>query len=177
MIVMILTVGRKQKYKLDNEERKKVVVQYILEQRLQSLQAPIRQMEPEEIEALLGVFMIDTSAVSFEVDRFLHFQRAKILHKLEAIPGLEVKDWERTDDENPHEVVEIIVALGSAGVITALVNIIKLWIEKDKIDEVTINLPSGPSLVVKGATASEIQGFITTANQLLLSQEAKKKPD
>lgn len=85
----------------------------------------------------------------------LHRERAKLLHNLVDTLDLPVENWGTTDSARPHEVVEIIVALGSAGVFTALVTIAKVWIEKMKIPDVELKGPNG-TISLKGATASDV---------------------
>lgn len=178
MIEMRLFVERRQYVDLNDEEKKMASIQYMLEHGSRWRPSPTRRWDYDEVGAILNVegFMDNLPFSNDEINRVLHFQRADLLHKLEDIPGLEVRDWGRTDDKRTHEAVEIIAALGSAGVITALVNIIKVWIEKDKIKKATIQLPNGAMLTVERATAGEIQDFIANANQLLQGQEAKELP-
>lgn len=68
----------------------------------------------------------------------LHSQRSRLMHNLADALELEVKDWGETDVAYPREVVEIIVALGSAGIFTALVSALRLWLDRDKIKDVEI---------------------------------------
>ncbi len=68
-----------------------------------------------------------------------HEQRAKLIHTLVDAFDLEVKKWDgRINGTQPYEVVEIIIALGSAGVFTAMVSAMKIWVEKKKIKDITI---------------------------------------
>lgn len=47
---------------------------------------------------------------------------------------LEVKNRGGMDNPEPsHEVIEVIIALGSAGVFTAMVSVFKAWLESKKI--------------------------------------------
>lgn len=101
-----------------------------------------------------------------QIEEYLQYQRAELLFNLVTTLGLKVINWGKSFDEIPHEAVEIIVALGSAGVITAIVNIIKTWIEKDKVDNVIITMPNGIRLDIKRATAQEIQDIVETINRL-----------
>jgi hypothetical protein len=98
-------------------------------------------------------------------------QRAKLIHSLVDALDLEVTQWGDTDDSEPHEVVEIIIALGSAGVFTAMVSIIKIWVEKEKIKNLTlkIEIPGKPiiQLNAAGITESQVQSILTTVKDKL----------
>jgi len=100
---------------------------------------------------------------SLEADRNslpLHRLRAKRLHALVDTLGLEVRDWGGTDDATGSEIVEIIVALGSAGAFTAMVAAFKVWAERDKIKRARIKLPNGTFLELLGASARDIEKVI-----------------
>lgn len=86
-------------------------------------------------------------------ERF-HRERAQLIHSLAETVDLTVEDWGNTDSERPREIVEIIVALGSAGAFTALVAITKAWIERRKIPEVELKGPNG-TIRLTGATADD----------------------
>jgi hypothetical protein len=89
--------------------------------------------------------------------RALHLDRSKRVHGLVDTLGLEVKDWGETDAAYPREIVEIIVALGGAGVFTAMVSVFKAWLERDKMRDVELVLPDGTCLRVRSAKATDIQ--------------------
>jgi len=92
--------------------------------------------------------------------RSFHTQRARLIHGLVDTLDLEVKDWGETDATYPHEWVDIIVALGSAGVFMAMVNAFKVWTERDKIDNVEIITPDGPTLRIRNATSRDIRAVL-----------------
>ena len=92
--------------------------------------------------------------------RDLHRDRARLVHGLIAALDIDVKDWGLTDDPVPREIVELIVALGSAGVFSAMVAAFKIWIERDKIEDVEIESPTGLRLRIAGATAREIRSLV-----------------
>lgn len=89
--------------------------------------------------------------------RALHLERSKLVHGLVDTLGLEVKDWGETDAAYPREIVEIVIALGGAGVFTAIVSIFKVWLERDKIRDVELELPDGTRLRMRGAKATDVQ--------------------
>ena len=84
----------------------------------------------------------------------LHRERAKLLHNFVDTLDIPVEDWGNADTAQAHEVVGIIIALGSAGVFTAVVAIAKAWLERNKIQEVTLTGPAG-SIVLKHASAED----------------------
>lgn len=92
----------------------------------------------------------------------LHRERAKLLHNFVDTLDIPVESWGKADTAKPHEVVEIIIALGSAGVFTAVVAITKAWLERNKIQEVTLTGPAG-SVVLKHASADDA---VTIARQI-----------
>src|SRR6516165_9149591 len=71
---------------------------------------------------------------------------------------LKVTSWIDTDaDGRPREIAEIIIALGSAGVFTAIVSAIRVWLERNKIKDAVLEAPNGTKISVKGATADDIR--------------------
>lgn len=89
----------------------------------------------------------------------LHAQRARLIHGLVDALDLEVKDWGETDAAYPREVVEIIVALGSAGVSTAVVSVVRAWLDRDKIKDVRIVMPDGTNVSLRGASARDVEAI------------------
>jgi len=102
----------------------------------------------------------------------LHVERAKLVHGLVDTLELEVNDWGLTDDPYPHEVVEIIVALGSAGVFTAAVSVMKAWLDSDKLEDVAITLSDGTKLSV-GRTSQ--RQLVAVARELGLAPPSTSK--
>jgi hypothetical protein len=84
----------------------------------------------------------------------LHRERAELLHALATTLDLDVKDWGGTDDTRHHEVVEIIVALGSAGVFSALVEAFKVWVDLQKVKSIEISGRHG-TIKLEQATAKD----------------------
>ena len=92
-------------------------------------------------------------------------ERARILHALADTFGFEVKEWGKTQQQQPpKEVVEIIVTLASAGLFTALVNAFQAYITGRKLGEVKLILPDGGRLEISGATKKEILSLIEALN-------------
>ena len=135
-----------------------------------------RRVELSQLSKQNQFQLNEDALASYIVDEYFHRQRAELLHSLSYKLMLDVTNWGGTDDLEPHEVVEIIVALGSAGIITAIVNIIKSWLDKDKVQEASIHLPNGTNLNIKRATAEEILSFIETTKGLSPDTEDKKLP-
>ncbi|MCK4786556.1 MAG: hypothetical protein KAV87_22545 [Desulfobacteraceae bacterium] len=88
----------------------------------------------------------------------LHQERARLTHALVDALDLEVKDWGDTDVSGHREVVEIIVALGSAGAFTAMASALKLWLERRKMKSIEIKGPKG-SIKLEGATAKDVMAI------------------
>lgn len=105
----------------------------------------------------------------------LHRERAKLLHNFVDTLDIPVENWGNSDTAQPHEVVEIILALGSAGVFTAVVAITKVWLERNKIQEVNLTGPTG-SVVLKHASADDA---ITIARQIgfKIEPQEQARPD
>ncbi len=105
-----------------------------------------------------------------ESRKLLHVQRAKLIHGLADALDLEVKDWGETDSTYPREVVEIILALGTAGVFTAMVSAFKSWLERDKILDIEIITSNGDTLRMRSATSRDIRAIVQK-----LGLETKKR--
>jgi hypothetical protein len=87
----------------------------------------------------------------------MHRQRARLLHSLFATLDVPVEDWGDTDAEVSHEYVEVIIALGTAGVFTAIVDVVKAWLERDKIQEVVLASSDGKNrIIMTKATAADV---------------------
>jgi Effector Associated Constant Component 1 len=89
-------------------------------------------------------------------------ERKRLFDGLVNTLDLEVKNRGEIDNpEPPHEVVEIIVALGSAGVFTAMVRVFKAWLESKKIQMIDIEYQKADGKTVKVrmqyATEEEVQ--------------------
>jgi hypothetical protein len=81
-----------------------------------------------------------------------------MIHGLIDSLDLEVRSWGRTDDDaNPPETVEIIIAVGAAGVFRAMVAAFQIWTRRDKIDRVDITTPGGTKFSVVGGSAQDIE--------------------
>ena len=90
-------------------------------------------------------------------------KRAQIIHALSESLDFEVKDWGLTEQLNPpKEVVAIIVALGSAGVFTALVKAWKIYWESKKLGAVKLILPDGRQLDLTRVTLKEATALAKT---------------
>lgn len=92
--------------------------------------------------------------------RLLHKERARLLHTLVDAVDVEVVDWGDTDGAYPREVVEIIAALGSAGVFTALVQVFRSWIERSKMKDVCVRTRAGDEISIARASAEDIDRVI-----------------
>jgi hypothetical protein len=110
-----------------------------------------------------------------EAQKVLVAERKKLFDGLVNTLDLEVKDRGEMDNpEPPHEVVEVIIALGTAGAFTALVNICKVWLDSKKIPSVKFELRNADgelvTLTIEGATSEQ---FDTIASEFapLFSQK------
>lgn len=99
------------------------------------------------------------SSDDIEGQKLLHRERARLLHNLADLLDLPVKSWGNTFTEKPHEWVEIIVALGSAGVFTTLVGALKIWLERKKVTDIVLKGSGGGTISLKGATASDVESI------------------
>jgi len=91
----------------------------------------------------MGILRIDPNNPNDE----MHRQRARLLHSLVETLNIPVESWGNTDSEQSHEFVEIIIALGSAGVFTAFVSVVKAWLERDKIQQVELTSLDGKNRI------------------------------
>ena len=74
-----------------------------------------------------------------------------------ALSIFTVESWGNTDSEQSHEFVEIIIALGSAGVFTAVVSVVKAWLERDKIQQVElVSLDGKNRITMTKAKAADV---------------------
>lgn len=97
-----------------------------------------------------------------EGQKTLVAERKRLFDGLVNALDLEVKNRGEIDNpEPPHEVVEIIIALGSAGVFTAMVSVFKAWLESKKIQMIDIECQKADGEPVKvrmqSATVEEVQ--------------------
>jgi hypothetical protein len=97
-----------------------------------------------------------------EGQKTLVAERKRLFDGLVNALDLEVKNRGEIDNpEPPHEVVEIIIALGSAGVFTAMVSVFKAWLESKKIQMIDIECQKADGEPVKvrmqAATVEEVQ--------------------
>ncbi len=101
----------------------------------------------------------DSGAEDKEVQWRTHEDRKQVIENVLASQHLEVVGDvidthinPETGEESPNEVAEIIIALGSAGVFTALASAFKHWLDRNKIAEVSILR----ELKLSGATADDV---------------------
>jgi hypothetical protein len=87
----------------------------------------------------------------------LHQARSRMLHGMVDALDLTVEDWGQTDTEYPREVVEIVIALGSAALSAAIGEIVRHWLERGKVKEVEIVRPDGTTIAVRGLTKAELK--------------------
>jgi RNA-binding protein YhbY len=97
-----------------------------------------------------------------EGQKILVAERKKLFDGLVNALDLEVKNRGEIDNpEPPHEVIEVIVALGGAGVFTAMVSVFKAWLESKKIQMIDLECHRADGEVVKvrmqSATVEEVQ--------------------
>jgi Effector Associated Constant Component 1 len=94
--------------------------------------------------------------------KILVAERKRLFDGLVNALDLEVKNRSEIDNpEPPHEVIEVIVALGSAGVFTAMVSVFKAWLESKKIQMIDLECQRADGEAVKvrmhSATVEEVQ--------------------
>lgn len=71
--------------------------------------------------------------------KILVAERKRLFDGLVNALDLEVENRGETDNpEPPHEVIEVIIALSSAGVFTARVSVFKAWLESKKIQMIDL---------------------------------------
>ncbi len=110
-------------------------------------------MDDNSQKIKIGILRIDPNNPNDE----MHRQRARLLHSLVETLNIPVEDWGNTDSEQSHEFVEIIIALGSAGVFTAVVSVIKAWLERNKIEQVELTSVDGKKrITMTKATAADV---------------------
>ncbi len=121
---------------------------------------------------------VDFTIETEEQRRLFHIERAKLVHGLVDTLGLEVKNWGHTDDVYPHEVVEVIIALGSAGAFTAIASIFRAWLDSKMIKDVDIAFPDGTKVKV-GSTNQRDLKVIAREFGLATPSKSKtpRKPD
>ena len=124
----------------------------------------------------IGIVRNDSSNVNAE----MHRQRARLLHSLAETLDIPVENWGNTDTEQPHEFVEIIIALGTAGVFTAVVQVMKAWLERDKIEQVELASSDGKNRIVM--TKAKAADVVSVAKAIgykmpLPAKPASKRPN
>jgi len=101
-----------------------------------------------------------SSADSEGIRRF-HEQRHQLIQEMVEKFDLDVTSWIDTHpDGRPREWAEIIIALGTAGVVSGIVTLAQTWIARRQIPKVTIGTPEMPAVSVEGATAEDIERII-----------------
>jgi RNA-binding protein YhbY len=118
----------------------------------------------------IGVLRNDSSNVNAE----MHRQRARLLHSLVETLDIPVENWGNTDTEEPHEFVEIIVALGTAGVFTAVVQVVNAWLERDKIEKVELASSDGKNRIVM--TKAKAADVVAVAKTIGYKMPSPTKP-
>src|ERR687896_410216 len=107
----------------------------------------IRRLQPDESKHTRikdGVPETDWESVKKQ-HIFYHKQRAQLMNELIDKYNLKVEEnegWHKMNAEEPHEYVEIILAIINAGVLTAIINTFQSWINSKKIKNVTVKLPA-----------------------------------
>lgn len=87
----------------------------------------------------------------------LHRARSRMLHGMVDALDLTVEDWGDTDTEYPREVVEIVIAMGSAVISAAIGEIVRHWLESKNAKEVEIVRADGSTISVRGLTKAELK--------------------
>jgi hypothetical protein len=93
-----------------------------------------------------------------------HRERAALLHSMKETLGLEIINWGATDDEQPSEIVELIVVLTPV-VIPALATLLKLWLDSRRIEKVRIVRANGTRIEVGSGTPDQIASVLQSADQ------------
>jgi len=70
-----------------------------------------------------------------------HKDRAVLIHGLQQALSIRIPDWGHTDDKQPHEVVEIVIALAPI-VIPVGAAVVKHWISSRQLEDVRIKVPN-----------------------------------
>ena len=99
--------------------------------------------------------------------RRFHEQRATLIKGLVDTLDLDVKSWNDTDENGwPREIAEVVIDVVKAGALTAvlpaMVAVIKVWLDRKKLIDVTIEA-NGAKISAKGATAEDIQKIAQSA--------------
>jgi hypothetical protein len=111
-----------------------------------------------------------------------HRERAQVIHGWVDELGLEVKDWGETDSDGAHEDVDFklvsdtLVGLASAGVFTALVDLIKTSIRQRKVHNVWIIRPDGTKFSMRDASVEEILKVARALGVGTMEADGGKKP-
>ena len=120
---------------------------------------------------MLDVTMVD---VQFTVERIselpyieerekkYHKERAKLVKQVLRSQDIEViknDEWKKMNGEEPHEYVEIITAMGSAGVFAAAVAAFKAYLDHRKLKSVEIR-SRGQYIKLENATPEQIKKVI-----------------
>lgn len=111
-----------------------------------------------------------------------HRERAQVIHGWVDELGLEVKDWGETESDRPREDVDLtlvfdtLVRLASAGVFTALVDLIKTSISQRKVSNVCIIRPDGTEFSMRDASVAEILKVAKALGVGTVEADTGKKP-
>jgi hypothetical protein len=91
-----------------------------------------------------------------------HRDRQDLVRALTQTPEVELRDSRNLDTAEPHEVAEVILAIGTAGGFTAVVGLVKAWFGRNKVGHCVLTTSAG-SLDVSGATAEEIERLMAAS--------------
>jgi hypothetical protein len=112
---------------------------------------PDVKLEPDEIWIRIHRPMTPTGTET-EAMLALHRERSRLLHALAGALDMDVRDWGNTDSDKPHETVEIIAALGSAGVFSAIAYVLVSWLKSRKIMKAEIKCPDGTVMILENVS-------------------------
>jgi hypothetical protein len=93
-----------------------------------------------------------------------HKDRAVLIHGLQQALSIRIPDWGHTDDKQPHEVVEIIIALAPI-VIPAMAAVVKYWISSRQLEDVRIKVPNGTYVSVGKGSIRQIERTLRLASK------------
>ena len=88
-----------------------------------------------------------------------HQDRAALLRGMKDVLGIEKINLDAAEDENPSEIVEVIIALTPV-VVPALAALIKLWIDSQRLEKVRIVRPSGTTVEIGSGTPKQIASVL-----------------
>ena len=94
-----------------------------------------------------------------------HRDRGLLVHGLQQALEFRVRDWGQTDDDQPHEVVEIVIALAPI-VVPAVAAVVNHWLTTRRLEDVRVRVPGGAYVSVGKGSIRQVERVLRLASTM-----------